>query len=233
MDADSEDELALGETLKYYLSNSHHDLAPKEFALNPDSIETATKYITDVAENTRNTDFGPPERAIVVEWLTRDSRQAVPDRRAGARVRSWSAPRVVRIAKALRKVPPTLKGGDDDGGGGGDGNADVGQSPQGCFLGSLRSALGDFWGVVLEPFGSLLGASWEPLGGLLGLPGGLLEASWGPLGGLLGPLGGLLSRLGAYWGGELDFSVRVPSLGPLLGPSWGNCEASRAALGPS
>ena len=49
-------------------------------------------------------------------------------------------------AKALRPVPSTLKGDDDDGGGGDgdddDDDADVGQSPQGCFLGSLRSALG-------------------------------------------------------------------------------------------
>ena len=67
----------------------------------------------------------------------------------------------------------------------------VGQSPQGCFLGSLRSALGGLWGVVLGPHGSLLGACWEAPVGLLGLPGGLLGVSWWLLGGLLGLPGSL------------------------------------------
>ena len=47
---------------------------------------------------------------------------------------------------------------------------------------------------------------------------------------LLGPSRG---RLGASWGGELDVSVRVPCLGPLLGPSCGPFGPSWAALGPS
>ena len=60
----------------------------------------------------------------------------------------------------------------DDGGGGDDDDdddADVGQSPEECFsgslrTGSLRSALGVLLRVVLGPLGSLLG----PLGSLLG-----------------------------------------------------------------
>eukprot|EP00959_Pyramimonas_sp_CCMP1952_P072853 1522519-Pyramimonas_sp.AAC.1 len=47
----------------------------------------------------------------------------------------------------------------------------VGRSPQGCFLGSLWSALGHLR-AVWTPLGSILGATWEPLGGLLRLPGG-------------------------------------------------------------
>eukprot|EP00959_Pyramimonas_sp_CCMP1952_P177675 3713740-Pyramimonas_sp.AAC.1 len=69
------------------------------------------------------------------------------------------------IGKGLRPAPPTLKGNDDNGGGG-DADVDVGQSPHGCFLGSLRSALGGFWGTACGPLGSRVGACWEPLGGL-------------------------------------------------------------------
>ena len=61
------------------------------------------------------------------------------------------------IAKALRPVPPTLKGDDDGGGGGGDDDDDVGQSPQGCFLGSLRSAFGASGGQLG------LNEKWGPL----------------------------------------------------------------------
>ena len=57
------------------------------------------------------------------------------------------------IAKALRPVPPTLKGNDDGGGGGGDDDdADVGRV--------LRDAS---WGI----FGALSGASGGQLGGLI------------------------------------------------------------------
>ena len=56
--------------------------------------------------------------------------------------------------------------------------------------------------------------------------GGLLGASWG----LLGPSWGLL---GPSRGGRLEFSIRGPPLGPLLGPSWGPLGLSWAPLGPS
>ena len=66
-------------------------------------------------------------------------------------------------------------------------------------------------GCLLEAiFGLLDGpkrASCEPLGSFLR-----------PLGGFVGALRGLLS---ASWDRRLDMSVRVPPLGPLLGPSWG------------
>eukprot|EP00959_Pyramimonas_sp_CCMP1952_P194914 4075978-Pyramimonas_sp.AAC.1 len=55
------------------------------------------------------------------------------------------------IGEALRPVPPTPN--DDD-------DVDVGQTSQGCLLGSLRSALGCLSGVILEPLGGLLGGSW-------------------------------------------------------------------------
>ena len=78
-----------------------------------------------------------------------------------------------------------------------------------------------------------MGASWGSLGGLLGPLGGLLR----PLGGLLRPLGGLLGAswglLGASSGGSLDLSIRGPSRGPLLGPSWRSLGPSWAHLGPS
>ena len=75
--------------------------------------------------------------------------------------------------------------------------------------------------AVLGPPGpllGLLGASWGPWGASWGPPGASWGASWG--------------LLGASWGGELDFSVRVRSLGPLLGPSWGSPGPSWAPLGP-
>ena len=50
------------------------------------------------------------------------------------------APFKTYIGEALRPVPPTLNYDDDDDD---DDDADVGQSLQGCFLGSLRSALGN------------------------------------------------------------------------------------------
>ena len=69
----------------------------------------------------------------------------------------------------------------------------VGQSPRGCFLGSLRSAS---W----ELLGAFLGAFWKPCRGLLGLPGGFLGGCFGCLGALLG---GLLEAswdvVGASW----------------------------------
>ena len=82
-----------------------------------------------------------------------------------------------------------------------------GQSPQGCFLGSLRRASRGLLGPVLRPLswllgppGGLLGASW----GLLGPSWGLLGASWEPPEGLLGaswgPLGASWGHLGASWG---------------------------------
>ena len=90
-------------------------------------------------------------------------------------------------------------------------------------------------------FMRFLDASWGLFGGLSGASGGSFEASWEPLGGpsrlsgdLLGPLGGLLGASwglpGVSWGGELEMSVRVPPLGPLLraflGLSWAVLEAS-------
>eukprot|EP00959_Pyramimonas_sp_CCMP1952_P265926 5560084-Pyramimonas_sp.AAC.1 len=65
----------------------------------------------------------------------------------------------------------------------------VGQSSQGCFLGSHRSALGRLLWVALGLLGSLLGASWGPLG-----------AFWGPLGASWEPLGGLLGPPSRFWG---------------------------------
>ena len=59
----------------------------------------------------------------------------------------------------------------------------VGQSPQGCFLGSLRRALGGLQGGSFAALGEPVGASWGPLGGLLE-----------PLGGISGPPGGVLGR---------------------------------------
>ena len=82
----------------------------------------------------------------------------------------------------------------------------VGQSPPGCFLGSIRSALGGRWGAVLVPLGGFLGASW-----------GFLGASWGPLGVFLALPGGL--------SGPRARNVRSsppsgPPLGAVLGASW-------------
>ena len=89
-------------------------------------------------------------------------------------------------------------------------------------------------GCRLEASWMFVGISWEAFRGPLG---GSFEASWGPSGGLLGslfgPLVGLVGPLGASWGlleaswgllgasssGSLELSVRVPPLGPLLGPS--------------
>ena len=101
-----------------------------------------------------------------------------------------------------------------------------------------------------EPLGRSFEASWEPLGGLLGLLGGHLGGLLGLLGGFCAAwrvvvrrlperdgaaelCGGTRSGLwgtaekhasgglpGASWGGELELSVCVPPLGPLLGPSW-------------
>ena len=52
-----------------------------------------------------------------------------------------------------------------------------------------------------------------------------------PLGASFGRLGASWGLLGASWGGRLGFSVRVPPLGPLLGPSWGPLGPSWGALG--
>ena len=86
---------------------------------------------------------------------------------------------------------------------------------RGRSLGSRGMLLEGFSETVLRPLGSRFGASW----GLFWVSWGLLGASWG----LLGASWGLLE---ASWGGRFGFSVRVPPLGPLLGPSWG-------PLGPS
>ena len=59
---------------------------------------------------------------------------------------------------------------------------------------------------------------------------GRFGASWGLLGRFLGPLGVLLW---ASWGGKLEFGVRGPSLGLLLGSSWRPFGPSWAPLGPS
>ena len=105
-----------------------------------------------------------------------------------------------------------------------------------CVMGSRGWPLGGLLEAVLKLFGGRFGASWglgKPLGsdlgaswGLLGPSQGLWGASWGPLGSLLGPPG-------VSWGGDLDFSVCIPSLGPLFGPSWSHFELSWAALRPS
>ena len=81
------------------------------------------------------------------------------------------------------------------------------------FRGQLES-VARFVGGLLE---ASEGASWENV-----------EAPWGPLGGLREILGGIL---GAYWGflgvsrpslgGWLPGLLRLPYLGPLLGPSGG------------
>ena len=63
----------------------------------------------------------------------------------------------------------------------------------------------------------------------LGSRGGFLEHLFG----LLGPLEASWGRLEASWGGRLRFSVRVPPLGPLLGPCLGPLGSSWAPLGPS
>ena len=104
----------------------------------------------------------------------------------------------------------------------------------GVLVGRLGALLRASWAVSEPSCGKPAWALFEParapLGAFGGASSGLLRASWGPLGGLTEASWGLL---GASWGGELDFSVRLPSLGPLLGPSWGHCEPSWAALGPS
>ena len=69
-------------------------------------------------------------------------------------------------------------------------------------------------------------ASGELFWGLLGPVLGLLGASWGPLGVSWG-------FLGASWGGKLDFLVRGPPIGPVLGRSWAVLGASWADLGAS
>ena len=102
------------------------------------------------------------------------------------------------IRNGLRPIPPPCLG--------------CGQSPHGCFLGSLRRALGGLWGAVLRP-----------LGGLLGLPGG----KWA---GFLGRPGGLSGRRARNVG------LCSPSGAPpeaFLGLSWAVNEASWAVLGPS
>ena len=83
------------------------------------------------------------------------------------------------------------------------------------YLIASRGLLGDSFEASWESFWSLLGR--------LLCPRGLLGASWG----LLGASWGLLE---ASWGGRLGFSVRVPPLGPLFGPSWGPLGPSWGAL---
>ena len=80
-----------------------------------------------------------------------------------------------------------------------------------AFSESPRMSLGSF----LEASWDIPGSSWRSRGPLRGL----LGVSWGPL-------GASWAFLGASYGGELGFSVRVPSLGPLLVPFLGILGAS-------
>ena len=95
----------------------------------------------------------------------------------------------------------------------------VGQSPQGCFLGSLRRALGGLQGGSFAAFGEPVGASWGPLGGLLG-----------PLGGVSGLPGGGLGRGARKVGACPPSGARLEEF---LGPSWAVLEASGPVLGAS
>ena len=103
---------------------------------------------------------------------------------------------------------------------------------RGLLEGSFEVSWRQFWSI-LEPLLGLLGppdAPWDARWGFVGLPETLLGASGGLRGRLLGAS---WSFLGASWGGRLDFSLRGPPLGSLLGPSGGPLGPSWAALGPS
>ena len=109
--------------------------------------------------------------------------------------------------------------------------------------GVQMSLLGPSWGALgalLGGLGAVLGSSWGPLGALLGRLGALLGPSWGALGAVLGaswepwrPLGAILEAIDQRRGAPTQpppSGALKPSLGALLGRSWG---ALGVPLGPS